>query len=284
MKIVHTIADSQNSTIQAKQAQKKIAFVPTMGNLHEGHLALVREARKNADFVVASIFVNPIQFVAGDDFHKYPRTFSDDCNQLTQLGVDLLFAPNIEEMYPKGLDMQTRVTVPAISDIHCGACRPGHFTGVATVVSKLFNIVQPNVALFGEKDYQQLCVIRQMVQDLFLPIEIIPIPTVRESDGLAMSSRNGYLSQEERKQAAQVYEVLVKMKDAVCSGYADYAALEQEGTLFLREAGLTPQYLSICRRSDLQNADPAKDNELVVLIAAFAGATRLIDNVIFDIP
>lgn len=283
MKIVHTIADTQVSVQTARQQQKTVAFVPTMGNLHEGHVELVRQAKKRSDYVVVSIFVNPTQFVEGEDFHNYPRTFSDDCNLLTQNHVDLLFAPNIEEIYPKGVELQTSVNVTGLAEKHCGVHRPGHFTGVATVVTKLFNIVRPDVAFFGEKDYQQLCVIRQMTQSLFMPVHIVSVKTVREADGLAMSSRNHYLSHQERVQATQIYQILTKLKEAICSGYHDFTALEQEGVRFLQEAGLSTQYLSICRRSDLQNADPKKDKELIILVAAFAGKTRLIDNVIFDI-
>ena len=201
MKIESTIQGLRAALRQARQAGKSVAFVPTMGNLHQGHMDLVQAARRRADFVVASIFVNPTQFGVNEDFDRYPRTLEADANQLVNAGCDLLFAPSASEMYPDGRSQATTVAVAGITDILCGASRPGHFTGVATVVSKLLNIVQPDMALFGEKDYQQLAVIRRLVQELCFPVSIIGVPTTRAEDGLALSSRNGFLTPEQRQQA-----------------------------------------------------------------------------------
>lgn len=282
MKISHTISDTRDAIIQAKQAGKVIAFVPTMGNLHEGHLKLYQAACKKADYIVASIFVNPIQFNSNQDYDSYPRTLGEDCNKLAREKVDLVFAPNTEEIYPKGLNQHTRIFVPGISELHCGAHRPGHFKGVATVVTKLFNIVTPNIAFFGEKDYQQLAVIRQMVNDLSLPITIDSIPTVREADGLAMSSRNHLLTPAQRTQALSIYSVLTQMKNSIINGMRDFKQIEVSGISAMRESGLKPEYLSVCRRSDLHYA-ASHDKELIILAASFAGSTRLIDNIMFDL-
>ncbi|MET0070446.1 MAG: pantoate--beta-alanine ligase [Candidatus Thiodiazotropha sp.] len=260
-----------------RMAGEKIGLVPTMGNLHEGHLALVEAARERCDRCVVSIFVNPMQFGAGEDFASYPRTLDADQRKLEAAATDLLFTPTAATVYPQGDQAQTRVEVPGISDILCGASRPGHFVGVATIVCKLFNYVQPDLALFGEKDYQQLMVIRRMVDDLAMPIEIIGLPTVREADGLAKSSRNGYLSPAERQQAPKLYETLRATARALQSGERDYALLEAKGLEMLRSAGFTPDYYAIRRAEDLQPPDPdARD--LVILAAAFMGTTRLIDN------
>ncbi|MBT2969498.1 MAG: pantoate--beta-alanine ligase [Candidatus Thiodiazotropha sp. (ex Ctena orbiculata)] len=258
-------------------AGEKIGLVPTMGNLHEGHLALVEAARKRCDRCVVSIFVNPMQFGEGEDFASYPRTLDADQRKLEAAATDLLFTPTAATVYPQGDQAQTRVEVPGISDILCGASRPGHFVGVATIVCKLFNYVQPDLALFGEKDYQQLMVIRRMVDDLAMPIEIIGLPTVREADGLAKSSRNGYLSPAERRQAPKLYETLGATARALKSGERDYALLEAEGQEMLRSAGFTPDYYAIRRAVDLQPPDP-DERDLVILAAAFMGTTRLIDN------
>ena len=254
-----------------------LAFVPTMGNLHEGHLTLVRKAAKLADRVAVSIFVNPLQFGAGEDFAGYPRTFERDRALLEGEGVDLLFAPTAALMYPRPADEQTRVEVPAISDLLCGASRPGHFVGVATVVCKLFNMVQPDVALFGQKDYQQLAVIRRMTEDLNIPVRIVGVPTVRESDGLAMSSRNGYLSAEERARAPALYRALQDTAAVLRAGSRDFAELEGQAANTLQAAGLRPDYFSVRRASDLLPAQPT-DRQLVVLAAAYLGRARLIDN------
>ncbi|MDX1706445.1 pantoate--beta-alanine ligase [Pseudidiomarina sp.] len=263
-----------------RQQSGTLALVPTMGNLHQGHLRLVEAAKDYADEVVVSIFVNPMQFGANEDLDSYPRTFDADCQALAELGVNAVYAPTVDDVYPRGLAQQTVVEVPGISDLLCGASRPGHFLGVATVVTKLFNMVQPDVAVFGEKDFQQLQVIRLMTQDLSMPIDIIGIPTERADDGLALSSRNGYLTTEERRKASVIYQTLQHIAGLVRSGESDSVALA-EGYARIEEAGLNVDYLELRRRQDLLDAD-ADDNELVVLVAAFAGKTRLIDNLQFD--
>lgn len=260
-------------------AGKRIAFVPTMGNLHAGHLKLVSEARQKADRVVVSIFVNPTQFGAGEDFETYPRTEREDQEKLETVGADLLFLPPVPEMYAP--DAKTVVSVAGLSELHCGASRPGHFNGVATVVCKLFNLVQPDIALFGLKDFQQLAVIRTMVRDLNFPVQIVGVDTVREPSGLAMSSRNGYLSTEEIKVAPKLYESLCAARDAVLSGKQAYTDIEIQAMLALREAGFQPDYFSICRSNDLKKAE-IEDKDLVILAAAKLGRTRLIDNIYFS--
>ncbi|MES9829716.1 MAG: pantoate--beta-alanine ligase [Candidatus Thiodiazotropha sp.] len=260
-----------------RRAGEKIGFVPTMGNLHEGHLALVEVAGNRSDRSVVSIFVNPMQFGEGEDYESYPRTLEQDQGKLEQAGVDLLFAPSVTTIYPQGNQAQTRVEVPEISDILCGASRPGHFVGVSTVVCKLFNCVQPDIAVFGEKDYQQLMVIRRMAADLAMPVEILGLPTVREADGLAKSSRNSYLSADERKQAPQLFEILKKTADLMRDGERNYALLEKSGLDLLRSAGFRPDYFVIRQAQDLTT--PARDEQnLVILAAAYMGTTRLIDN------
>lgn len=259
-----------------RAAGERLALVPTMGNLHEGHLTLVREARAHAERVVATIFVNPLQFGPGEDLGAYPRTLEEDERLLAREGCDLLFAPAIDALYPRGQEDQTRVEVPRLSDILCGASRPGHFVGVATVVCKLLNMVRPDVAVFGEKDFQQLLVIRRMVEDLAIPVEILGAPTVREPDGLAMSSRNGYLSSQERRRAPALYRALTLAGDALREGGA-VDEVEGAASVVLREAGLRPDYVSVRRASDLGPVAPG-DCDLVVLAAAHLGRARLIDN------
>lgn len=272
-----TITALRSALAPWREPGKRIALVPTMGNLHEGHLALVNRAAHYADCVVVSIFVNPIQFGPGEDFLSYPRTLEEDSLKLAEAGVCLLFAPPVEEMYPAGATGQTQVEVPGLSDILCGASRPGHFRGVATVVSKLFNIIQPHTAVFGEKDFQQLMVIRRMVADLCMPVEIVGAPTTREPDGLAMSSRNRYLDADARARAPALYRTLGEVAERLCSGRRDYAVLEGEAQRTLENAGFRPDYLSIRRSADLQ--PPAGDDgALVVLAAAHLDGARLIDN------
>jgi pantoate--beta-alanine ligase len=262
-----------------------VAFVPTMGNLHAGHLALVREAVHRADRVVVSIFVNPLQFGPNEDFGAYPRTLEADRVLLEEAGTHLLFAPTVASVYPRGQVGQTRVEVPGISDILCGASRPGHFVGVATVVCKLFNMVQPDLAVFGEKDFQQLLVIRLMTEDLSLPITIVGLATVREPDGLAMSSRNGYLTEEERSRAPALFQTLLRCGERLRVGMAipEVEGLAEEE---LVATGLVPDYVSVRRVLDLESAGP-EDRDLVVLAAARLGRARLIDNLCVhhrDIP
>ena len=253
----------------------RVAFVPTMGNLHDGHIALMREARRHADVVVASIFVNRLQFGPREDFDKYPRTFADDCARLTDAGVDHLFAPDETEMYPAPQRYHVEPE-PAQVSILEGAVRPGHFRGVATVVLKLFNIVQPQVALFGKKDYQQLMVLTNMTRELALPIRIVPGETIRAADGLALSSRNGYLSAAERAEAPRLFTQLSRIRERLQAGERDLARMEADAVAELAAHGWQPDYIAIRRRSDLQA--PEGDEPLVVLAAARLGSTRLIDN------
>ncbi|CDZ96101.1 pantoate--beta-alanine ligase [Pseudomonas saudiphocaensis] len=281
MNVVRTVADLRAAIKRARNEGKRIGFVPTMGNLHDGHIALVRKAGQRADFVVASIFVNPLQFGPNEDLASYPRTLAADQDKLFEAGCHLLFAPNVEEMYPNGQGLQTIVSVPGVSEGLCGGSRPGHFDGVSTVVSKLFNMVQPDLAVFGEKDFQQLAVIRTMVRDLNMPVQIIGEPIVRAADGLALSSRNGYLSPAERESAPALYRTLKQMAEALRNGEQDYAALLRQGREALEAAGMRPDYLEIRSASDLQPATPGT-RERIILAAAFLGKTRLIDNLQVD--
>ncbi|MCL5256160.1 MAG: pantoate--beta-alanine ligase [Gammaproteobacteria bacterium] len=262
---------------QWADAKDTVAFVPTMGNLHDGHLRLVAAAKKLASKVIVSIYVNPMQFGANEDLDKYPRTLAADMAKLADVGADAVFTPDTQMIYPRGLSEQTYVEVPGLSDILCGASRPGHFRGVATIVCKLLNMVQPDHAVFGKKDYQQLMVIRLMSQDLSLPLEIHGIDTVRADDGLALSSRNGYLSVAERQQATAVYRAMQAVAEALQAGRDDYSHIEQEAQVLLKGAGFTPDYVSIRRQADLA-LPSADDSKLVVLVAAYLGKTRLIDN------
>ncbi len=277
MNMVRTVRELRAAVARARSEGKRIGLVPTMGNLHSGHAALVTKAAQRVDFVVASIFVNPLQFGAGEDLDKYPRTLAADQETLVQAGCHLLFAPTVEEMYPDGMAGQTRVSVPQLSEGLCGASRPGHFEGVATVVSKLFNMVQPDLAIFGQKDFQQLAVIRALVHDLNLPIQIIGEPTVRAEDGLALSSRNGYLSAEQRAIAPALYRSLSQIGAAIEQGERDYPALLAEQSRVLQAAGFRPDYLEIRHALTLRPAT-GEDRDLVILAAAYLGATRLIDN------
>jgi pantoate--beta-alanine ligase len=256
----------------------RIAFVPTMGNLHAGHGNLVKQAALHADRVVASIFVNPLQFGPNEDFAAYPRTPDEDRKLLESLRTHLLFVPEVEDMYPQGQVATARVQVPDLDSILCGAVRPGHFTGVATIVTKLLNLVQPDVALFGEKDYQQLMIIRRAATDLCMPVEIIGVPTMREADGLAMSSRNRYLSADERVLAPLIYKELEQVRKAIESGERDFGALEKAGFSSLQQVGFRPDYFSI-RDAATLGEPPITEGEVVILVAARIGRARLIDNV-----
>ena len=277
MNTVKTVRELRAAVARARSEGKRIGYVPTMGNLHSGHVALVTKAAQRVDFVVASIFVNPLQFGAGEDLDKYPRTLAADQEKLLQAGCHLLFAPSVEEMYPDGMAGQTRVSVPQLSEGLCGASRPGHFEGVATVVNKLFNMVQPDLAIFGQKDFQQLAVIRALVHDLNLPIQIIGEPTVRAADGLALSSRNGFLSEEQRTIAPALYRSLRQIAEAIEQGERDYPKLLSAHNQLLEAAGFRPDYLEIRHALTLRPATP-DDRDLVILVAAFLGTTRLIDN------
>lgn len=282
MNTVKTVLELRAAVARARGEGKRIAFVPTMGNLHEGHVALVEKAGQRADFVVASIFVNPLQFGPNEDLAKYPRTLVADQEKLVAAGCQLLFHPDVEEMYPHGQEGQTRVSVPGVSEGLCGGSRPGHFEGVATVVTKLFNMVQPDLAVFGEKDFQQLAVIRTLVRDLNMPVQIIGEPTVRAEDGLALSSRNGYLSAEQRAAAPALYRTLQQLASAIRDGNRDFAQLIEAGQASLVSAGFRPDYLEIREASSLRPAE-ANDTKLVILGAAFMGTTRLIDNLAFQL-
>ena len=277
MQVIDTVAGLR----AALAGRGPVACVPTMGNLHEGHVSLMRQARAAAPTVVATVFVNRLQFGPREDFDTYPRTFESDCEKLEREGVAFVFAPPEREMYPE--PQAFRIDPPDYADMLEGEFRPGFFRGVATVVLKLFNIVQPQYAVFGRKDYQQLIVVRNMVRQLALPIEILPGDTVRAADGLALSSRNGYLSAAERAEAPRLHRVLRAAADRVVAGNRDLARIERDASDALRAAGWAPDYVAIRRQADLDAAAPA-DDALVVLAAAKLGTTRLIDNVEFTAP
>jgi pantoate--beta-alanine ligase len=262
---------------------KRIGLVPTLGNLHAGHYSLLGIAREHADIVVATVFVNPTQFGPNEDFARYPRTPDADAQGLAANGCDALFMPPVEEMYPYGPANTVRVSVPGFDDILEGAIRPGHFDGVSTVVAKLFNLVQPDVAVFGRKDYQQLLVIRRMTRDLAYPIEIVGAETLRESNGLAMSSRNQYLSAEQREQAALIHATLIRMREATLAGRETLANIEAEAEAALRTAGFAPDYAAIRRAEDLTRPADDERGGLIALIAARLGPARLIDNLLLDL-
>lgn len=282
MNSVHTLLELRTAVTEARQAGQRIALVPTMGNLHAGHIALIKQAVAQADFVVASIFVNPLQFGPNEDLDSYPRTLAADQAQLLEAGCNLVFAPSAQEMYPNGMAEHTTVSVPGVSAGLCGGSRPGHFDGVATVVCKLLNMVQPDMALFGEKDFQQLAVIRKMVADLSIPVDIIGVPIVRDHDGLALSSRNGYLNAQQRASAPILQQCMQAVKAHIKNGRDDYAALFAEFAQNLQDAGLRLDYVEL---RDAQNLQPvtAHSRQLVLLSAAYLGDTRLIDNIIFDL-
>ena len=282
MQITETSESLREQLADWRQSGEHIALVPTMGNLHDGHLSLVDIARQHAERVVVSIFVNPMQFGDGEDFAAYPKTLELDKRRLKRANVDLLFVPNLETMYPFGIDNATSVTVPVLTDELCGSFRPGHFDGVTSVVSRLFSLVQPDVAIFGEKDFQQLMVIRRLVKDLSLPVEIIAGATRREDDELALSSRNQYLTEEERAIAPQLYATLKKIGEGLQSGKRNYTKMEQQAMNDLEALGFKPDYVSIRRAENLGEPDRDTD-ELVVLVAAHLGKSRLIDNLVVHI-
>jgi pantoate--beta-alanine ligase len=265
-----------------RRAGDHIALVPTMGNLHEGHLSLVTLAREHAERVVVTIFVNPTQFGAGEDFDNYPRTLERDKRHLKRVKTDMLFVPSVETIYPFGIDSATSVTVPVLTEEFCGLTRPGHFDGVTSVVSRLFSLIRPDVAIFGEKDYQQQLVIRRMVEDMHLPIKIVSGPTSREEDGLALSSRNQYLSDDERALAPELYASLREVADLLEAGREDYETLEAQATKRLDGKGFKTEYISIRRAENLAPPDRGTD-KLVILAAAKLGKARLIDNIVVDI-
>ena len=278
MKVIHEIDELRELRRIWQSDKEKIAFVPTMGNLHKGHLKLVEEAKKSATKVVVSIFVNPLQFGPDEDLDAYPKTIDADKSSLSALGVDVLFMPKSEDIYSRGLEQQTFVEVPGLSYMICGASRPGHFRGVATIVCKLFNMVQPNQAYFGEKDFQQLQVIKAMVTDLSMNLTIHGVPTQRDPDGLAMSSRNGYLNQEQRAIAPLLFQQISKLSEAIIGGRRDFTKLVADSKQYLANAGFNPDYIELRNAHTLMQVGH-EDKELVILAAAFCGKTRLIDNI-----
>jgi pantoate--beta-alanine ligase len=278
MQVFHHVASLREALKAARRDGKTIGFVPTMGNLHDAHIELVKRAQTLCDVVVVSIFVNRLQFGLNEDWDKYPRTMEQDMARLRGANCDFLFHPDESEIYPNGMDLQTKVICPAMTDVLCGASRPGHFEGVTTVVAKLFNIVQPDKAIFGIKDFQQLAVIRRMVEDLCIPVEIVAAPVHREDDGLAMSSRNGYLTEEERPKVAILNQTLNWARAEIQNGRRDFAALEAESKNRIESAGFRVDYFSIRNSRDLQPA-AHDDREITLLGAMYTSAARLIDNV-----
>ena len=278
MKIFHTINGFRNNLSVDRCQGLRIGLVPTMGNLHDGHLALLEQSKRTNDITVCSIFVNALQFNLNEDWDKYPRTYDTDCEKLRNAGCDYLFHPDDTEMYPNGLDTQSRVICPTMTDVLCGATRPGHFEGVTTVVSKLFNIVQPDEAIFGIKDYQQLAVIRRMVEDLCLPIKISEAPIYRESDGLAMSSRNRYISENERPRVTILKESLDWIATQITSGNRNFSELEFEAKRRIEKEGFSVDYVT-CSQSKTLELAANDDIEITVLGAMFTESARLIDNV-----
>jgi len=277
MKTVNNIPSLRAELKNARRQGKTIAFVPTMGNLHAGHIKLVDRAKLEADVVVVSIFVNPLQFGANEDLDNYPRTLAADQEKLFDAGTDLLFTPSVDDIYPEGMEPHAKLTVPIITNTLCGAARPGHFDGVTTVVNKLFNIVQPDVAVFGQKDFQQLAVIRKMVKDFCIPIEIIGESTARATDKLALSSRNGYLSKQERAIAPTVFHAIDNIKQAIANGERQYDQLIEDAKVKLTDAGFSIDYVEVRDAFSLMTPTP-ESSELVILVAAKLGTTRLIDN------
>ncbi|SHF75799.1 pantothenate synthetase [Microbulbifer donghaiensis] len=282
MQVFHHVASLREALAKARRDGKTVGFVPTMGNLHDAHIELVKTAQQLCDLVVVSIFVNRLQFGLNEDWDTYPRTMEQDMAKLRAANCDFLFHPDESEIYPNGMDQQTRVVCPAMTDVLCGASRPGHFEGVTTVVSKLFNIVQPDKAVFGIKDFQQLAVIRRMAEDLCIPVEIIAAPVHREADGLAMSSRNSYITPQERAKVAVLNQSLNWVKEAIEGGRRDFAALEDEAKKRIEKAGFRVDYFSIRNSKDLQ---PAADDDcqITILGAMYTSAARLIDNVSLEL-
>lgn len=278
MQIFRRISDIRQALNADRQAGKRIGFVPTMGNLHEGHLQLVRQAQQSNDVVVVSIFVNPLQFGLNEDWELYPRTFDSDCEKLQAESTTYLFYPSEQEMYPNGQATQTKVEVSVMCDVLCGASRPGHFLGVTTVVSKLFNMVQPDEAIFGIKDYQQLAVIKRMSEDMSFSVQITAAPIARADDGLALSSRNGYLTEGDRPVATQLHQTLLWTQQQIETGRRDYKALENEAQQRLQQAGMRPDYFSVIHAKTLEAAT-LDDHDIAILAAVYLGNTRLIDNI-----
>ena len=279
MRTVHTVVELRAAVAAWHAAGERVAFVPTMGNLHAGHYSLVALGRAQATRVLASVFVNPTQFGPSEDYARYPRTLEADAAGLAAHGCDLLYAPTVEEMYPYGVEAAVRMHVPRLGDTLCGAFRPGHFDGVATVVTRLLSMAQADLAIFGQKDYQQALVIRHLARDLALPGTIVVGPTVRESNGLAMSSRNQYLSAAERERAGAIHATLRWIEAQVLAGVAP-GTLEPQALARLEDAGLRPEYAAIRSAHDLSVPEPGRRQDLVALVAARLGTARLIDNLL----
>jgi len=278
------ISTNSQHLIQARSTlQGTVALVATMGNLHQGHLSLVEQAKSVADKVIVTIYINPLQFSVNEDLNSYPRTLENDIKMLESLDVDLLFTPNDLEIYPQGMENHTQVMVPDLSFLHCGANRKGHFLGVTTIVCKLFNLTAANIAIFGNKDYQQLTIIRKMVNDLAMPVQLIGMPTFREDSGLAMSSRNRYLTSEQKQQASALYKNLKLAEEKLISGDTDFRKIEHNARKRLEEKGFEVEFFSICHQKNLKPANP-EDRKLVILAATKFGKPRLIDNILIDLP
>jgi len=277
------IAENLEQLTIARGAIKgTVALVTTMGNLHQGHLSLIERAKQEAEFVIVTIYVNPLQFSVNEDLSSYPRTLEDDINKLEKLGVDILFTPTDKVIYPNGMENHTQVVVPGISDLYCGADRKGHFRGVTTIVCKLFSLIKPNLAIFGNKDFQQLFIIRQMVSNLVMPIELIGIDTYREGSGLALSSRNRYLTEQEKHRASGLYKTLSWAKQQLISGNKDFSQLESQAHEQLTKMSFAVEYFTVCNSSSLAPAQ-VEDCSLVIITAARMGSARLIDNIIVDL-
>ena len=268
--------------IARSSLQGSVALVTTMGNLHPGHLSLIEKAKLEADNVVVTIYINPLQFSVNEDLTSYPRTLDEDISKLEALGIDLLFTPTDEDIYPEGMNNHTQVEVPSISYLYCGANRKGHFIGVTTIVCKLFNLTKPDVAIFGNKDFQQLTIIRKMVTDLAMPIRLVGMPTYREESGLAMSSRNRYLSKDEKHQAAALYQILSWSESQLKSKHTDFRKIEALALSQLEDKNFKVEYFTICRQDNLAPAT-IDDKKLVILCATKFAKTRLIDNIIIDL-
>tara|TARA_B100000809_G_C15092082_1_gene513574 strand:+ start:569 stop:1420 length:852 start_codon:yes stop_codon:yes gene_type:complete len=282
MQVFHHIQSIREALGVDRLAGKRIGFVPTMGNLHSAHIELVKIAQQSCDIVVCSIFVNPLQFGLNEDWDKYPRTFDADTNKLREVGCDYVFYPSEQEIYPNGMAEQTRVVVPTMIDVLCGASRPGHFEGVTTVVSKLFNIVQPDEAVFGLKDFQQLAVIRRMVEDLCMPVDIIAGPIFRAEDGLALSSRNSFITAAERPQVTVLNQSLQRALTHIEAGRRDFAELELEAVATIEQAGFKVDYVNICNSRTLTPAAD-DDTDITALGAMYTESARLIDNISLEL-
>ncbi|MGJ8648549.1 MAG: pantoate--beta-alanine ligase [Marinomonas colpomeniae] len=282
MKTFHTVTELRTALKVERLKDKSIIFVPTMGNLHDGHMSLIRRAREEGDIVVSSIFVNPMQFSASEDLERYPKTLEADKEALNANGCDYLFAPDASEMYPDSKQSQTEIEVIGLSDILCGESRPGHFVGVSTVVTKLFNIVQPDCAIFGDKDFQQLKVIENMTRDLSSNVRVIGVETARNDNGLAMSSRNGYLTEEEKHIATAMYQTLLWAKEALITSSASHEDIREQAQQKLEAVGFRRDYFEIRAQNNLQTPSE-EEKSLVILAAAHLGSARLIDNVRFEL-